>query len=70
MTGNPEDSGGVGGDEDFDEFVEEQDDMGDDFGDFDDGFQDPSVEVAEEAPTEGSITPQQPQVPPSVVSLE
>jgi len=51
--------------DDFDEFVEEQDDMGDDdFGDFDDGFQEPSDEVAEEAP---STTPQQPPAPPSVV---
>ncbi|OQD77771.1 hypothetical protein PENDEC_c002G03375 [Penicillium decumbens] len=53
--------------DDFDEFVEEQDDMGDDdFGDFDDGFQEPSDEVAEEAP---SMTPQQPPAPPSVPPL-
>lgn len=53
-----------GGDE-FDEFVEEQDDMGDDdFGDFDGGFQVPDDEV--EAPTTGSITPPQ---PPSVVRI-
>ncbi|KAJ5185058.1 hypothetical protein N7491_007071 [Penicillium cf. griseofulvum] len=33
--------------DDFDEFVEEQEDMGDDdFGDFDDGFQEPSAEEA------------------------
>lgn len=58
-----------GGGDDFDEFVEEQDDMGDDdFGDFDDGFQEPSDEVAEEALTGGSITPQKPPAPPSVVS--
>lgn len=58
-----------GGGDEFDEFVEEQDDVGDDdFGDFDDGFQEPSDEVAE-APTAGSITPQQPLVPPSVVSI-
>lgn len=49
------------GDE-FDEFVEEQDDMGDDdFGDFDDGFQEPSIE---EAPTDERATPQQSHAPP------
>lgn len=58
-----------GGGDDFDEFVEEENDMGDDdFGDFDDGFQQPSDEVAE-APTAGNITPQQPTAPPSVVSI-
>lgn len=58
-----------GGGDDFDEFVEEHDDMGDDdFGDFDDGFQEPSDEVAE-APRAGSITPQQPLAPPSVVCI-
>lgn len=58
-----------GGGDEFDEFVEEEDDMGDDdFGDFDDGFQEPSDEVAE-APTAGSIAPQQPLAPPSVVSI-
>lgn len=63
-----EDGDHDGGDE-FDEFVEEQDDMGDDdFGDFDDGFQDPGDEVAE-APTTGSITPQQPLAAPSVVRI-
>jgi hypothetical protein len=56
--------------DDFDEFVEEQDDMGDDdFGDFDDGFQEPSDEVAEEAQMGGSMTPElQRPAPPSVVS--
>ncbi|KAJ5095749.1 hypothetical protein NUU61_005105 [Penicillium alfredii] len=50
--------------DDFDEFVEEQDDMGDDdFGNFDDGFQEPSAEVAEAAPTDGSITPQHTHAP-------
>lgn len=55
--------------DDFDEFVEEQDDMGDDdFGDFDDGFQEPTDEVDEEAPMGGTTTPQQPLALPSVVS--
>lgn len=63
-----EDNKGQGAGDDFDEFVEEADDMGDDdFGDFDDGFQEPDEELAEGAPTGGSTTPQQPQAPPSVV---
>lgn len=53
--------------DDFDEFVEEQGDMGDDdFGDFDDGFQEP--EVVEDAATAGSTIPQQPPASISVVS--
>ncbi|KAJ5669365.1 hypothetical protein N7462_010435 [Penicillium macrosclerotiorum] len=53
--------------DDFDEFVEEQDDMGDDdFGDFDDGFQEPEVTDPE---PKRSITPQQPPSPVSVPSL-
>jgi hypothetical protein len=52
------------GADDFDEFVEEQDDMGDDdFGDFDDGFQEPSAEDAEAAPTDGIATTQPPSLP-------
>jgi hypothetical protein len=55
------------GADDFDEFVEEQDDMGDDdFGDFDDGFQEPSANDAEAAPTDEIATPQ-PSYLPSVV---
>ena len=55
-----------GAGDDFDEFVEEQDDMGDDdFGDFDDGFQEPSADVVD-APPEGS-TVQQPHAPPNIV---
>ncbi|CAL5870157.1 uncharacterized protein PFLUO_LOCUS4392 [Penicillium psychrofluorescens] len=55
--------GDDGAADDFDDFVEEQDDMGDDdFGDFDDGFQEPSV-------AEGNITPQAPRTPPSVPPL-
>lgn len=51
--------------DDFDEFVEEQDDMGDDdFGDFDDGFQEPEVA---DVPTE---TIQQPQPLPNVVRAQ
>ncbi|KAJ5132213.1 hypothetical protein N7448_006371 [Penicillium atrosanguineum] len=53
--------------DDFDEFVEEQDDMGDDdFGDFDDGFQEPTDDVNEEAPMDGTMTPQQ---PPALLSV-
>ncbi|KAJ5684377.1 uncharacterized protein N7477_000722 [Penicillium maclennaniae] len=56
--------------DDFDEFVEEQDEMGDDdFGDFDDGFQEPTDEVDEEAPMGGTMTPQQPLALPSVPPL-
>ncbi|KAJ5574311.1 uncharacterized protein N7459_008738 [Penicillium hispanicum] len=55
--------------DDFDEFVEEQDEMGDDdFGDFDDGFQEPDVEV-EGTPTGESVSPQQLHAPPSVPPL-
>lgn len=55
-----------GAGDDFDEFVEEQDDMGDDdFGDFDDGFQEPSAEVVD-APPEGS-TVRQPHAPLNIV---
>jgi hypothetical protein len=55
--------------DDFDEFVEEQEDMGDDdFGDFDDGFQEPTDEIDEEASMGSTITPQQPPALPSVVS--
>lgn len=58
---------GVG--DDFDEFVEEQDQMGeDDFGDFDDGFQEPSGEAAEGTLTDDGATSQQPPAPPFVVS--
>ena len=55
--------------DDFDDFAEEQEDMGnDDFGDFDDGFQEPAEEVAEvEGMDQGTVTPQ-PQALPPVVS--
>lgn len=58
-----------GGVDDFDDFAEEQEEMGDDdFGDFDDGFQEPSGEVAEvDAMDQGIAAPQQPPTP-SVVS--
>jgi hypothetical protein len=56
--------------DDFDEFVEEQEDMGDDdFGDFDDGFQEPTDEIDEEASMGSTITPQQPPALPSVPPL-
>lgn len=52
--------------DDFDDFVEEQDDMGDDdFGDFDDGFQEPDAEVDDTTTTAS----QQPPALPSVVSV-
>lgn len=55
------------GDE-FDDFAEEQDEMGeDDFGDFDDGFQGPGEVAAEEAMDQGNMQPQQPTTPPPVV---
>lgn len=55
--------------DDFDDFAEEQDEMGeDDFGDFDDGFQGPGEIAADEAMDEASMTPQQSATPPSVVS--
>lgn len=55
--------------DDFDDFAEEQDEMGeDDFGDFDDGFQGPGEIAADEAMDQASMTPQQPATPPSVVS--
>lgn len=58
-----------GAGDDFDEFVEEQDQMGeDDFGDFDDGFQEPSGETAEGTLTGDGVMPQQPPAPLSVVS--
>ncbi|KAJ6092643.1 hypothetical protein N7486_007932 [Penicillium sp. IBT 16267x] len=45
--------------DDFDEFVDEAGDMGDDdFGDFDDGFQEPSADMAS-----GTTTPPQPPAP-------
>lgn len=55
--------------DDFDDFAEEQEEMGDDdFGDFDDGFQEPEEVVEAEAMDEGASTPA-PQPPtPSVVS--
>lgn len=54
--------------EDFDEFVEEQDDMaGDDFGDFDDGFQDPGTEDIKEPSENVTETFQQHHASPSVV---
>lgn len=54
--------------DDFDEFVEEQDDMGDDdFGDFDDGFQEPSTE---EAPTGETAAPQQSHAPPPLIDFD
>ncbi|CAG8888446.1 unnamed protein product [Penicillium egyptiacum] len=54
--------------DDFDEFVEEQEDMGDDdFGDFDDGFQGPS---AEEAPADETATPRQSQAPPPLTDFD
>ncbi|KAJ5103334.1 hypothetical protein N7532_003863 [Penicillium argentinense] len=58
------------GADEFDDFVEEQDDMSDDdFGDFDDGFQEPSAEIDDGAATGGSATPQQPQTLLSVPPL-
>lgn len=54
--------------DDFDEFVEEQEDMGDDdFGDFDDGFQEPS---AEEAPANETVAPQQAHAPPPLIDFD
>ncbi|CAI7585441.1 unnamed protein product [Penicillium discolor] len=54
--------------DDFDEFVEEQEDMGDDdFGDFDDGFQEPS---AEEAPADETAAPQQANAPPPLIDFD
>ncbi|KAF3020404.1 hypothetical protein E8E15_005407 [Penicillium rubens] len=54
--------------DDFDEFVEEQEDMGDDdFGDFDDGFQEPN---AEEAPTVETTAPQQFHAPPPLTDFD
>ncbi|KAJ5834734.1 hypothetical protein N7447_000760 [Penicillium robsamsonii] len=54
--------------DDFDEFVEEQEDMGDDdFGDFDDGFQEPS---AEEAPTDETAAFQQAPAPPPLIDFD
>ncbi|OQE47248.1 hypothetical protein PENCOP_c001G04679 [Penicillium coprophilum] len=54
--------------DDFDEFVEEQEDMGDDdFGDFDDGFQEPS---AEEAPTDETAASQQARAPPPLIDFD
>lgn len=58
---------GEGGADDFDDFVEEQNDMGDDdFGDFDDGFQEPGMD---DVPTAGSTISQQHYSLPAVVSL-
>lgn len=55
--------------DDFDDFAEEQEEMGeDDFGDFDDGFQGPGEVAADEELDQASMTPQQPATPPSVVS--
>lgn len=55
----------AGAGDDFDEFVEEQDGMGDDdFGDFDDGFQEPGEEVADEG-----FAGSQPYAPSSAVSI-
>ena len=58
--------------DDFDDFAEEQEDMGDDdFGDFDDGFQEPSGEVAGvDAMDQGIATPQQPPTPSVVSSVK
>lgn len=54
--------------DDFDEFVEEQEDMGDDdFGDFDDGFQEVS---AEEAPTDDTAASQQSRAPPPLTDFD
>ncbi|KAF9248800.1 hypothetical protein DTO012A7_2998 [Penicillium roqueforti] len=54
--------------DDFDEFVEEQEDMGDDdFGDFDDGFQEPS---AEEAPIDDTAASQQSRAPPPLIDFD
>ncbi|KAJ5774315.1 hypothetical protein N7457_009211 [Penicillium paradoxum] len=62
--GNEKQEGG----DDFDEFVEEQDDMGDDdFGDFDDGFQEPS---ADEALPDETLTPQQSLAPPPLTDFD
>ena len=58
--------------DDFDDFAEEQEDMeDDDFGDFDDGFQEPSGEVAGvDAMDQGIATPEQPPTPSVVSSLK
>lgn len=59
----------TGAGDDFDEFVEEQDEMGDDdFGDFDDGFQEPGEDIADEGFASGGIDSQQPSKPLTVVS--
>ncbi|KAG0159142.1 hypothetical protein PDIDSM_6663 [Penicillium digitatum] len=56
------------GGDDFDEFVEEQEDMGeDDLGDFDDGFLEPSTE---EAPTGENAAPQQSHAPPPLTNFD
>ncbi|CAI7584348.1 unnamed protein product [Penicillium pancosmium] len=58
---------GEGGADDFDDFVEEQNDMvDDDFGDFDDGFQEATID---DAPTADSTTSQQPYSLPSAPPL-
>lgn len=63
-NGNEEQEAG----DDFDEFVEEQGDMGDDdFGDFDDGFQEPNTE---EDLTDGIATPQQTSAPPPLIDFD
>ncbi|KAI9924764.1 hypothetical protein MW887_006620 [Aspergillus wentii] len=54
--------------DDFDDFAEEQDDMGDDdFGDFDDGFQEGEIADSENM-DQGDVNPPQPP-PPSVPPL-
>lgn len=58
---------GENGADDFDDFVEEQNDMGDDdFGDFDDGFQEPSMD---DVPGGGSTVSQPPYSLPTAVSM-
>ncbi|KAJ5386725.1 hypothetical protein N7509_009266 [Penicillium cosmopolitanum] len=58
---------GEGGADDFDDFVEEQNDMvDDDFGDFDDGFQEATID---DAPAADSTTSQQPYSLPSAPPL-
>lgn len=56
--------------DDFDDFAEEQEDMGDDdFGDFDDGFQEPAEAVEAEVMDQSTPVPALQQPPtPSVVS--
>ncbi|KAE8351452.1 hypothetical protein BDV28DRAFT_149985 [Aspergillus coremiiformis] len=56
--------------DDFDDFAEEQDMGEDDFGDFDDGFQEPSTEVAEDEPVDRTPQLLTPPALPPVVDLD